>query len=158
MARSAVKGAASLRRLLRRLPDASREELAIEFNAIGSRLLGRARAETPSRLGRLRAALDFKVLPKTLILRLGLITPKIRKRYFYGYILDKGRRARTVQVQRKNKNGSVSSYALRVRGIDRERYNFVFGRRADLLENELPKLREVLNRVLRRASAGAGDD
>lgn len=155
---SAVKGAASLRRLLRRLPDEARKQLADELNAIGQRLAGRAKGETPVLTGALRAALNFRVTPKTLQLRLGLVKKADKRRYFYGYILDQGRAAKTVRARRKRKDGTVTTYDLRVSPIPQSRYEFVFGRRKDFQQNEIPKLRSVLDRVLLNAARGAGND
>ena len=59
---SRVKGAASLRRTLKRLPEASREELADTMNVIAFRLLGQARAEVPVRTGKLQSLLTAKLL------------------------------------------------------------------------------------------------
>jgi hypothetical protein len=149
-----VKGAASLRRLLRRLPDQSRQELGDELQRIGNRLLGRAKAETPVRTGRLRGALGVRVGIKTLQLRLGLLTKATRRERFYGYILDQGRAAKTVTIRRGPRAGAT----MRVSGIARARYEFVFGRRADFREQEVSRLRAVLDRVLARASREAGSD
>lgn len=152
---SRVQGAGNLRKLLRRLPDAARKELAEEFTSIGARLLARAKAETPVRFGRLRNALSFRVAAKTLVLRLGLLTKRARRSNFYGYILDQGRAAKTVKIRRGPRKGAT----MRIRAIGQEQYNFVFGRRRDLQQNELPKLRRVLDRVLSRAAEGIkGDD
>lgn len=145
-----VKGAASLRRLLRKLPDASRQALGDELKAIGDRLLARAKAETPVRTGALRAALGVRVAVKTLQLRLGLVRKADRNRFFYGYILDHGRRARS-GTTKSGRKWAVSAIAP-------SRYEFVFGRRRDLRDNELPKLRAALERELERAARGAGDD
>lgn len=153
-ARSSVKGAASLRRLLRRLPDSARKELGDEFVGIGQRLLGRAKAEAPVKSGRLRAALKVKVAIKSLALRLGLLTKRDKSRYFYGYILDQGRRAQRKMIRRGPRKGSY----INVRGIPRDRYDFVFGRRRDLQVNEIPRLRSTLTRILQRAATGAGND
>ena len=149
-----VSGAASLRRLLRKLPDASRQELGQELQRIGNRLLGRAKAETPVRTGRLRAALGVRVGVKTLQLRLGLITKANQRRRFYGYILAQGRAAKTVTIRRGPRAGAT----MRVSGIAPSRYEFVFGRRADFREQEVSRLRKVLDRVLMRASREAGTD
>lgn len=151
---SRTKGAASLRRLLRRLPDAMRDGLADELRAIGNRLLGRAKAETPRRSGRLAAALRVRVAAKTLMLTLGLLSKSDRRRFFYGYILDEGRAAKQVTIKRGPRAGST----MRISPIARERYNFVFGRRRDFQENEIPKLRGVLERVLSQVSRGSGND
>lgn len=147
---SAVKGAASLRRLLRRLPDASRQELGEELKAIGDRQLAKAKAETPVRTGALRAALAVRVAVKTLQLRIGLVRKVDRSRFFYGYILDQGRKAQSGK-SKSGRNWAVS-------GISAGRYEFVFGRRRDIQQNEIPKLRTALDRVLERAARGAGDD
>lgn len=158
MPRSSVKGAAALRRLFRRLPDAAREEIGNELVGIGARLLARARGEAPvGRTGRLRAALNVKVAVKTLQLRLGLITKATQRKGFYGYILDQGRRAKTVQVKRRTKTG-ISTYAMRVKGIPRNRYDFVFGRVRDFRKNEMPKLRATFDRIMSRAAMGIGND
>jgi len=150
----AVTGAASLRRLLRRLPDASRQELGEELQRIGNRMLGRAKAETPVRSGKLRAALGVRVGVKTLQLRLGLLTRKAQRAHFYGYILDQGRAAKTVTIRRGKRAGAT----MRVSGIAPGRYEFVFGRRADFRDQEVSRLRAVLDKVLARASRAAGND
>ncbi len=155
MARSRVKGAASLRRTLKALPEASREELADTMNVIAFRLLGKAKAEVPVRTGKLRGLLSAKVLVKSLSLKLGLVTKRTQRQGFYGFILDQGRKAQTVQAKRRNRaTGTVSTYSLRVKGIARTRYNFVFGRIKDFRQNELPRLRDALERVLGRAARG----
>jgi hypothetical protein len=153
-----VKGAASLRRLLRRLPDVARQELGNELTDIGQRLLGRAKAEVPVRTGALRAALGVRVAVKSLQLRLGLVKKADKRRFFYGYILDQGRKAQVVKAKRRRKDGSYSTYDMNVGAIAPSRYEFVFGRRRDFRENEIPQLRTVLDRVLARAAQGSGDD
>lgn len=154
----AVKGVASLRRLLRKLPDAARIELSDELKAIGARLTATAKAETPVKTGRLRSAINFKSTVKGLQLRLGLVKKQDRKRLFYGYILDAGRKAKVVKAKRRKADGTYSTYNMRIRAIDPSRYEFVFGRRRDFQENEVPKLRTVLDRVLTNAARGAGND
>jgi len=153
MAKSRVEGASALMRTIRLLPETAREELGDALFLIGQRLLGRAKAGTPVKTGRLRNALSSKVARKSLNLRLGLVTKSAQRKFFYGYILDSGRRARTAKVTRRTAGG-VSSYAMRVRGISRARYDIVFDRRRDLQTNEIPELRNVLDRVLGRAARG----
>lgn len=145
-----LKGANSLRRMLRRLPDDMRKELGGELEKIGNRLLGRAKAETPVRTGRLRSALRAKVLVKSLQLRLGLIGKAERRRLFYGYILEQGRAAKTVMIKR----GPRAGRQMQISPISRERYNYVFGRREDFRRNELGKMRDALERVLGRVAKG----
>jgi len=154
MARRGVLGVGSLRRILRQLPDEVRKGLAGELAAIGGRLLARAKSETPVRTGRLKAALAFKVSPKTLMLWLGLITRADRRRRFYGFILDQGRSAKVVTIKR----GPRAGHVMRIPSIGRERYNFVFGRRRDFKENELHNMRRVVDSALRRLARSSGND
>jgi hypothetical protein len=154
MSRSRLKGAASFRRLLRRLPEAAREEVASFLDGAGARLLGRARAETPRKTGELAAALTYKLLPKSLRLRIGLLTKRTQRDYYYGYILDQGRKAKRVMIRRGPRKGAY----MNIRAIPRNRYNFVFGRGRDFRQNEVPKLRSVMDAILRRAAMGVGDD
>lgn len=156
---SRVRGATALRRTLRRLPPEMNAELGDEMNVIARRLLGRSKAEVPVRTGLLRSLLSAKVLTKSLTLRLGLVTRAAQRRGFYGYILDQGRRSQVARARRVNKKtGSVSRYTMHIRGIGRGRYDFVFGRLRDFRMNDLPRLRDVLTRVLRQAATGGGDD
>lgn len=160
---------------MKKLPDELNSYLRGELEWIGGRLLGRSKAETPVRTGGLRNALAAKVTPKSLVLKLGLITKATRRRFFYGYILDQGRSAKVVmRMSRRSREAWNSRIAarsasarrrpkdlmhpMRVSPIDRERYNFVFGRRRDFINEGLPRLRAALERVLRRVSRGVGDD
>ena len=157
--RSRVRGAARLRKVLKQLPEASREELADTMNVIAFRLLGQAKAEVPVRTGRLRGLLSAKVLVKSLTIKLGLVGKRQARQGFYGFILDQGRKAQVAKAKRRNKQtGTVSTYTVRVRAISRERYNFVFGRLRDFRKNDLPRLRDALDRVLSRAARGGIDD
>lgn len=153
-----VKGVASLRRLLRKLPDEARKELSDELQEIGKRLTATAKAETPVRTGKLKAAINFKATVKGLQLRLGLIKKADSRRFFYGYILDAGRKAQVAKAKRRKADGTYSQYSVNVKAIPSSRYEFVFGRRRDFQQNEIPKLRTVLDRVLSNASRGAGND
>lgn len=154
--RSRLKGGAELRRSLRQMPEDVRREVGDELQGISARLLGRARSEAPARSGTLRGALAARVLPRSLQLKLGLITKAAQRKGWYGYILDKGRKAQTVRVKRRSPGtGNIQSYMMRVRPIARERFNFVFGRRRDFMRNELDRLRDAVQRALRRASGRA---
>ncbi len=149
-----MKGASQLRRTLKRLPEFVTREVAEELRGSGQRLLFKAKTEAPHRTGALSAALAVKVSDKALTLKIGLITKAKRRKFFYGWILDKGRRARTVTVKRRLKAGGVTTYSARVRGISSSRYDFVFGRRQDFKTNELPRIRSALERALARAARG----
>ena len=145
-----VKGGASLRRLLRKLEPELNAYLRGELQSITGRLVGRAKAEVPVRTGALRNALRGTVTPKTLVAKIGLVTKATRRRFFYGFILDQGRKHTIIPLP----NGKQRV----IPAISRERYNFVFGRRRDFINEGLPRLRTVLERVLRRVAAGSGND
>lgn len=149
-----VKGTSSLIRVLRRLPLAVREEVAGAMRESGIRLLTNARVEVPVRSGRLRRALNYKVNVKSLQLLVGLIDKPSRKKFFYGYILDQGRAAKTVAIERGKRAGTT----MRISPIAQERYNFVFGRRRDFKDNELPSIRKAFERALTKAIKGSGND
>ena len=149
---SAVKGGARLRRTLRRLPDFVKADVVDQLRVAGSRLTAKAKAETPRRTGGLAGAIAFRVLEGSLKLRIGLLTKGQRRRFFYGFILDAGRKAKTVTI----KSGKRRGARMRISPIGRNRYNFVFGRRSDFLRNELPGLRSALEKALSRASRGGG--
>lgn len=174
--RQRVQGLQHYKRLMRNLDPAARQELGQEWNIIADRLLAQAKAEVPVRTGGLRAALDKRVTIRGgMILRIGLFGPN-KTRYFYGWILDQGRKAQRAIVRHRRKDfigprpfyskiGPRPNLALNsdgtiryvnVRAIDRERYNFVFGRRKDFYFNYLPRLRGIWTRIIERASRGAG--
>jgi hypothetical protein len=155
---SRVKGGPQLRRALKAGPDIAEEELGQTMQGITARLLGRAKAEAPVRTGLLRGLLNARFMPKSLKIKLGLITRAAQRKGWYGYILDQGRKARTVKAKRRRADGSISNYMMRISGISRERYNFVFGRRLDFQKNELPKMRDAMQRALRRIARGAQAD
>ncbi|SDC30902.1 hypothetical protein SAMN05444678_102263 [Sphingomonas sp. YR710] len=137
-----LQGLRNAKRIIKNIPDSARKILSDDLQAIGNRLLGRAEAETPVKSGGLKAALKMKfTMGVSMILRIGLLDKRAKSRYFYGYILDAGRKAYT----RKGRH---------IGAIGREKYNFVFGRRADFNANELPNLRSVWTKILQDASAG----
>jgi len=152
-------GVRATRKFLANIEPEARKELTDEFEAIGDRLLGHALAETPRLYGGLVSAIQKRVtIGSSLILRLGLLAKRAKTEYFYGYILDQGRRAGSARAKRVRKDGTVHEYMVRIGAISRSRYDFVFGRREDFNLNELPRLRSIFDRILRRASAGVAND
>lgn len=156
--RRALKGAGRIRKMLRRLPD----DVAIEINAVlasaGQQGLVYARSQTPAKTGALRNALAVKLYPKTMRMRLGLIGKRQQRNFFYGHILDKGRKARAVRVQRRTPSGAIINYIMRVSPISPARYDIVYGRAEQFIKGLVNKpLRDVYTKALRRA-AGVSDD
>ncbi len=153
------KGRARLRRILRQLPDETRDEIATVFESRAPGILGYARARTPVKSGRGRQLLDAKVSRRMLRFSLGLLTKARREAGFYLNILDRGRRPRTVIARRRNPGGGVTRYAMRVRAIPGARYDIVLGRVAAHAMNTIGiALRGIWPRVLSRfAGGGYGD-
>lgn len=168
--RSTIKGAASFRRLLRRLPDSANQELA-EFlgEEVGPELAGFMRVITPVKSGALRAGIAFKLAVKSLRLRIGVLGKGNVGRLFYGHILDVGRKAQTVSVRRRqhgsayasktmaNRAGeALSSYSMNVSALKPLR--IVYRTKLDFRDTFLPKYRKLMDAILYRAALGVGDD
>lgn len=172
-AASAIRGSKSFRRLLRGMPDAVRAEMADVLTKAGPSAAAlierRIDATTRRRTGSLRAAVKWKVFPRTLRLQAGFLGNKsTRTRVFYARILDLGRRAQTVVVTRRqkvlralgnNRNGNNrrfiragQPYKLRVRAIAAKR--FVTAGAGGLRQVVGVQLKGIWERALRRIAAG----
>ena len=118
------------RRLLKRLPDTVQASVLQVYAEIGPAIEGVGRSQAPVRTGRLRSALKFRIMPRSLRFEYGLIGRRLQKSLFYGYILEVGRKAGTSRAfQRRLKNGKLTKrYTVQVKAISRDRYDFVFGR------------------------------
>lgn len=99
MARRAVRG--NFKGLLQRLPDSVAAELRTSLDAAGKMVVARARARAPVYRGpprkglvpgALRAGLSYKVLPKTLKMRAGLVGRPINRKLFYARFVEFGHR------------------------------------------------------------------
>jgi hypothetical protein len=152
--RSGLKGAGKVRRLLKRLPDESRASIVAELQRAAPVILSAARAETPVRTGGLRQALEARVFPKTMRLRVGLLTKAKRKKFFYGWILEAGRKAQTVRVRRANSRW----YHINVKAISPRKFDIVEGRTKALARRLVgPALDRAFRAALSRAAAGNFD-
>lgn len=106
MPKRRVRGAESVSKLLRRLPDDVAQQLIVELNVSGRDMAGRMQQRAPSKTGATRAGISFKVFPKTLKLQVGLLgTKRGRSKLFYARIQDLGRKAQTVTVRRFRAGG-----------------------------------------------------
>ena len=146
-----------VRRLLQGIGPEAEREILQAYQQRAPAILAYARSEVPSRSGRLRAALSFKIFPKTLRLRIGLLTKRIQSKFFYAHILEQGRRAQVAKVRRRRPvSGGVAVYTMRVRAISRDRYDFVRGRAEQFMQRTLgDEMRGILGKALKRLSAGA---
>lgn len=160
------KGRAKLKRLLQRLPDTVRLEIATLFEDQAPAALAYARASTPKRTGALAAALRVKTYRKTLRLRMGVfkgagIHPGHNRLPIatIASILEKGRRPQTAKAARRNASGAITRYVVRVKAMPAARFDIVYGRVAAYVRNLIGvPARDIFARALRRAGAGGGAD
>jgi len=113
MARRSVRG--NFRSLLKRLPESVAEEIGEQHQQTGRMLLARAHARVPVKTGALKAGLSFRVTPKTLKLRFGLLGKRINRKLYYGRIVEFGRKAKTVIATRQGTLQRARAAGLKVR-------------------------------------------
>lgn len=145
--RSTIKGAASYRRFLRRLPDASTNQLRVLLTSAAPELAGYMRSLFPTRTGRGQASISYRGPTKALNLKIGQVDKKKASDAFYIHILDVGRKA----------GSKMTRDGLRrwgpLTGI------FAISKtKAHFRSRWLPDYRDVTNKMLAEASQGAGDD
>lgn len=168
MARRPIKGIGRVRRILRGLPEAMRGEIVDVLEDGGREIAAEMAGRTPMRTGALRSGIKYRVLRRSMRLRVGLIdAPKVRNKLFYGRILDLGRKAQSVTVRRRiagvavpggGKAGAmaaVAKYTMRVRGIAPKR--FITGRYRDLRTKITTRLKGAWTRALGTIAGGAND-
>lgn len=163
------RGIGRTRRIMRRLPDAMRDEIEGVLNDAGPVIQGIMRSRSPVRRGAVREGIVWRVLKGSMRLRIGLLGTKARRqRLFYGRIQDLGRRAQSVFVQRR-RSGSpmflrggrkraediVTSYRMNVRAMAPKR--FITGRMPEARQALRDKLRGVWDRALRTISGASND-
>ncbi len=146
------------RRLLNRLPDAVQREVVKTLEDAGPELLAKSRVATPVKTGRLRNALKYRVLPKSLRAQLGIIGKRLNRDLFYGWILEVGRKAGPSKhrAQRRLKGGGYGKkYKVNMRAISPNRYDIVQGRIKTYAKQWFrPRLAAVFERALRSAQGG----
>ena len=152
----ATRDRVRVRRLLTGIGPQAQQEVLAAYQRHAPAILAQARSEAPSRTGKLRAALNYKIFPKTLRLRVGLLTKTVQKKFFYARILEYGRKAQTAKVRRRQPvSGGTAQYIIRVKAISANRYDFVRGRAVQFLQRTLGNdLRGILAKAIKRLSAG----
>lgn len=147
--RSRVRGDRSVRKLLRQLPAAVKEEMQATLADAGRELLAEMQADVPVRTGALRAGLGTKLLKASLRLRVGIVgPPSARNRLFYGRIVEFGRKGQAVRARRAGER----PYQMRVRAMAPR--PFVFKRRAAIRDALNKRLRTFWNNTLADAAQG----
>jgi hypothetical protein len=151
----------SIRALLKRIPDSARDELAGELGRSGRMLLAAMQADAPVRTGRLRAALGMRLSIKQLYLRVGIIGKRKASDHFYGHILEFGRKAQTVRVDRerftaKRVDGTYKGrgyYLMQVPAMRPRKFAFTPATTA-IRRGLARRVKPMWGRILERASRG----
>lgn len=148
------KGGRSARRLVRNIEPAMRAELVAALEEGGTELYRAIYARAPQKTGKLKAAIERKVYPKTLRLRVGFLGrgKGSRTTVFYARILEFGRKAQTVPIKRGPRAGAT----MNVGPIAPRK--FVYGPLTDIRRVMGKRLRDVWTKVLKKAAVGAGND
>lgn len=156
MARSKVRGAAKLRRLMKRLPESVRGEIIEVLDSAGVKLRDAIKARTPRRTGALQAGISYRVYPRTMRMQVGFLgSKKTRAALFYGRILEFGRKAQIAKAARPNKSGGISRYTVRVKAIAPKR--FVTGRMTDLRSTINKEVKDLWQRSIAKVAEGGID-
>ena len=166
MPRRRTRGDRAFRKMLRRLPDTAREEMADVLDGAGGELVAAIKADTPVLTGALRRGISKKLSRRTLKLQVGLVGRPINRKLFYGRIVEFGRKAKTVMVQRRRAGANngyrggrkraediATTYRMRIKA--RAPHPFIYKRR-DLLRNAIAdRIKAFWNNTLTSAAAGA---
>jgi hypothetical protein len=120
----------------------------------GQALKAMMKSRAPSRTGAGREGIDFKVLPRSGTLKVGLLSTKAgRSKLFYMRIQDLGRKGQSVKVRRAN----TAPYVMRVRAMTGKK--FVTGRFGELRATMRQEINGIFSRALQRISGtGSGND
>lgn len=126
MAGEAVQGLAELYAMFGTLPEAANEQLGVELAMIGRDILALQQATVPKDTGNLEGQLSLALQLDKLRVRVGLIGIRNKRtgaaflgKGFYGVIVDKGRAAQTVVVERRRRvNGKLRTARGRKRVED----------------------------------------
>jgi hypothetical protein len=101
-----VDGLAQTYSLFDAIPESARNRLAAELGLIATDVLAAQRSDVAKRTGELSAGLSEEVQIDELRARVGLLGIKGgRSKLFYGRIVEAGRRAQVVLVQRRRRGG-----------------------------------------------------
>lgn len=101
---SRIDGTEMVLRRFDQISDAAHAQLGVELAIIGRDLRERQQAAAPERTGALRGGLSVWLMLEQLKVRIGLLTQgRGKSNLFYGRIIEFGRKAQTVIVQRRRR-------------------------------------------------------
>jgi hypothetical protein len=167
---SRVQGIISTRRLLKRMPDAVRAQLADAMTQAGPELASSMIARAPrGPTGNLVAGIAWKFYPTSLRLVVGFIGKRLNRKLFYARILEGGRRAQVVTVTRNRTTGGFGKmyrrhgrtrmvgtpYEIKVRALPARR--FVYGPLTDLRKVMARRLSGIWDRALASVAGGGNE-
>lgn len=145
-----IKGARRVSRLMRKLPDALKANVATEIKLAGEQYLAAAKIDARHKTGALRRGLGMKITAKGLKVRIGIIGKALANRLFYGRILEFGRKARTVTVHRRVGAGAGGrGFFKRRSGVNRISSTYTMHVRARAAEPFVTKRRPALREAFR---------
>ena len=170
MADETVQGLADTYALMGELPAAARFELADVLGRMGRDILAAQQAVVAKATGALRAGLSAQLLTDQLRVRVGLLGLARRsgKRnlgdLFYGIVVEKGRKAQTVLVQRRRAGSGkllrnrrkrvediVATYSLKVKAADARPFVELPAPQVDAISTQ--RLADFWGRTFQRAGA-----
>jgi hypothetical protein len=184
VAKRYVRGDRAFVRLLKKLPDSAQQEIRGQLVKTGQTVVALQRRLAPIYGGNrkgvvpgaLQAGLSFSVPPIRLSLKVGLVGKAINRKLFYGWIVEWGRKASVVTVTRAGSfarakgaglrvrpnnhkaaalaAGISGTYQLHVRAMAPRHFVYVAGLRQQIY----PAFRNIWDKALARAAAGASDD
>lgn len=156
MARRYVRGDRAFKKLIRRLPPSARQQMIVQLNLTGREQLAKDQAEAPvgrradGTIGALRGALSMRVLTASLKLKVGLIGKPVNRRVFWGWIIERGRKAGG-KGNKKGSRGYAAGHGKRAA------QHFVLRTSAEMAAIAAP-FKSIWDRTLRAASSGLNDD
>ena len=159
-----IVGLDAAERMFDAMPDAVREQLGVEVAIIARDVLALQQVRAPKDTGTLEGSLGVLLLLDQLRARVGLIG---KRNTFYGRIIEFGRSAQTVLVQRRRRVGGalrlsarrkrledvVATYKLRVKA--RAPQPFVLVPEPDLDAVADRRLADFWSQVIAHVGAGA---
>lgn len=144
-----VRGDRSFVRLLKQMPDMIQREVEDLLRETGAEVLTEQRTRAAVRRGALRQALSMKVLTKSRRLQVGLVGKPVNRKLFYGRIIEFGRKGQTVRARKRG----GKQYLMKIRGMAPRPFVYSVDR-----ETVYGRFRNLWDRILKRASAGVGDE
>jgi hypothetical protein len=149
VAKRFIRGDRQAFKLIKRLPDTVAGELVVQLNLTGRELVAAEKARAPVRTGALQAALSFRVSPRQLRLKVGLVGKVINRKLFYAWFVEWGRHGGGRGVKRKSAKYAAGVGATRARHIVYEN---------GVRERVYAEFRQIWEKALRKAASGVTDD